>query len=343
MQVMDNGKILYVDNNNQITTWVDPRVGASVQTGYYGGAAPTRRGPFFNSPPSPLSLMDVLTIGSGSALAEERKPLTGNRIGEEEDDEEEEEEFYDNDKLETDGEAIMLQPPPERLLPIGSLEPLRCGGGRNGFPAGRSSSTKQHQSLSLLDRVWQVLGSSAETEDCLPLVENDGASAGGPKLPNGVDVNLVESEADNYTAASQPPQGGRQQETVRPPLSGGRQRKLGTAKEPPTLVAGGGGGATKDVADSVSEGAGGGWMTADSAQSSCCDPPFKDLASSSGRGGGGQPAAHQLRQSQLRVGEDTVVDRCSTCGAIREKYSQVKLAQLNLFFVLNSPRSLLTC
>ena len=79
MQVMDNGKILYVDNNNQITTWVDPRVGASVQTGYYGGAAPTRRGPFFNSPPSPLSLMDVLTIGSGSALAEERKPLTGNR------------------------------------------------------------------------------------------------------------------------------------------------------------------------------------------------------------------------------------------------------------------------
>jgi hypothetical protein len=30
-----------------------------------------------------------------------------------------------------------------------------------------------------------------------------------------------------------------------------------------------------------------------------------------------------LRQSRLRVGEDTVVDRCSTCGAIRERYSQV--------------------
>jgi hypothetical protein len=339
MQVMDNGKILYVDNNNQITTWTDPRTAAttpSLQAGHYSGglgaagAAPTRRGPFFNSPPSPLSLMDVLTIGSsGAALSEERKPLTSAKIGEEDeedDDDEEDSEFYDNDKMEMDGDdEMMQQPPPERLLPIGAAEPLRygvgrCGGGMGGT-ASAAKAAKQHQSLSLLDRVWQVLGSSAETEDCLPLMASEGT--GGPKLHNG---NHGESEMESSSSA-----GGLQlKDAVRATLSGGggRQRKLGTAREPPppvVLAAAAG----KEAADSASETGGGapGWMTADSAHSSCCDPPFKDQhhhSGGGGRGGGGDvPPAHVLRQSRLRVGEDTVVDRCSTCGAIRERYSQV--------------------
>jgi hypothetical protein len=257
--------------------------------------------------------MDVLTIGSGAALPEERKPLTGSRIGEEDEEEEEEEEYYDNEKLETDGEEIMLQPPPERLLPIGPLEPMRgSGGGRSGIA---SRSAKQHQSLSLLDRVWQVLGSSAETEDCLPLVENDSAGSGGPKLQNGC-KNSLEPETETPTQLQSRPQG-----SARPPANSTRHRKLGTAKEPPALLPLGGG-SGKEVTDSLSE-VGGGWMTGDSAESSCGDPQFKD-AGGSGRDGD-QPIGSQLRQSQLRVGEDTVVDRCSTCGAIREKYSQVKL------------------
>ena len=45
MQVTDTGKVFYVDNNAK-------------------KYPPKKKGPFFNSPPSPLSLMDVLTVGS---------------------------------------------------------------------------------------------------------------------------------------------------------------------------------------------------------------------------------------------------------------------------------------
>jgi hypothetical protein len=195
-----------------------------------------------------------------------------------------------------------------------------------GGTAGAAKAAKQHQSLSLLDRVWQVLGSSAETEDCLPLMASEGT--GGPKLHNGHrgGENHGESEMESSSSA-----GLQLKDAVRATLSGGggRQRKLGTAREPPPPVLAAAAG--KEAADSASETGGGapGWMTADSAHSSCCDPPFKDQHHSGGgggRGGGGGgdvPPAHVLRQSRLRVGEDTVVDRCSTCGAIRERYSQV--------------------
>ena len=45
MQVTESGKLFYVDNSSK-------------------KYPPKRKGPFFNSPPSPLSLMDVLTVGS---------------------------------------------------------------------------------------------------------------------------------------------------------------------------------------------------------------------------------------------------------------------------------------
>ena len=51
------------------------------------------------------------------------------------------------------------EPPEERLLPIGGVSSRR-GRGR-------------HQHLSLLDRVWQVLGTEQQ-EDCLPLVQREG-------------------------------------------------------------------------------------------------------------------------------------------------------------------------
>ena len=58
MQVMDNGKVLFVNAREGQHTWVDPR------TGRESCSARRRRGPFFSSPPSPLSLMDVLTLGN---------------------------------------------------------------------------------------------------------------------------------------------------------------------------------------------------------------------------------------------------------------------------------------
>ena len=37
----------------------------------------------------------------------------------------------------------------------------------------RAATNPKHNNMSLLDRVWQVLGSSDQTDDCVPLVEKD--------------------------------------------------------------------------------------------------------------------------------------------------------------------------
>ena len=54
-----SGRILFVDNGNQITTWIDPRTGKSAD-----GKTEEELGLLMESPPSPLSLMDVITVGS---------------------------------------------------------------------------------------------------------------------------------------------------------------------------------------------------------------------------------------------------------------------------------------
>ena len=70
MQLMRNGRTLFIDNTSQITTWVDPRTGkpAPIKEGYGGSPQLTRQMPTFESPPSPLSLMDVITVGSPIAV-----------------------------------------------------------------------------------------------------------------------------------------------------------------------------------------------------------------------------------------------------------------------------------
>ena len=58
MQTIDSGRVLFVNAITGEHTLTDPRTGKECYT------FKRKRGPFFSSPPSPLSLMDVLTVGS---------------------------------------------------------------------------------------------------------------------------------------------------------------------------------------------------------------------------------------------------------------------------------------
>ena len=260
MQVMDNGKVLYMDNNIQFPNWKDPRLGNNCRQ-------VPRKGPFFNSPPSPLSLMDVLTVGPGGGRTEERLPLT-------------------EAITESDGDEEMLHPPPERLLPIGTAEPRRSG--RN----------HRHHNMSLLDRVWQVLGTSDQHEDCVPLVETDLSG----KVKIAAEENGKQFNADLYVQAKMAPQINGQS-VEKEPTPNVRERKVGAFKEPGT-------GMKEEEEEEFNEA---GWTTADSHSSY---DPSKDYKTT-------QPLT---RQSHLRIGEDTVIDRCSRCGAIQEKYSHSDLS-----------------
>ena len=59
MQKLPSGRILFVDNSNQVTTWIDPRTGKSSD-----GKTEEELGLLLESPQSPLSLMDIITVGS---------------------------------------------------------------------------------------------------------------------------------------------------------------------------------------------------------------------------------------------------------------------------------------
>ena len=52
----------------QITTWIDPRTGKPAPNKDGGRSAGSMVFPTFESPPSPLSLMDVITVGSPVAV-----------------------------------------------------------------------------------------------------------------------------------------------------------------------------------------------------------------------------------------------------------------------------------
>nr|XP_040575380.1 protein unc-79 homolog [Lepeophtheirus salmonis] len=163
MQLMHSGRTLFIDNANQTTTWIDPRTGRPAPIKNIVGNVKSRLGGVIESPPSPLSLMDVITVGNPIAVD---RPSTSSSCG---------------SNCET---GILTSPPPlpseERLLPIG---------------ISRKSSKKnyknhQNHSLNIIDRVWQVLGSLDTTEcsgESIPLIE--------PK--SGEKIQLVASVSRN--------------------------------------------------------------------------------------------------------------------------------------------------
>ena len=77
------------------------------------------------------------------------------------------------------------EPPEERLLPIGGVSSRRGRGGQ--------------QHLSLLDRVWQVLGTEQQ-EDCLPLVQREGP--GGSRIKIATSTDSILETADSADSRS---------------------------------------------------------------------------------------------------------------------------------------------
>jgi len=254
MQLMDNGKVLYVDNINGSHTWKDPR------TGCEGHSFKRRRGPFFSSPPSPLSLMDVLTVGATASMVD--KTAQRENLIEEE----------------------IEQPPEERLLPIGTQDVRR-------------QNKAKHQHMSLLDRVWQVLGSIEDEEDCVPLVGRDMSSK--IKIASSMD-DMLESTHIKSNGEIDKHEKDQINGDIKESLRTGnnlRQRKLGVSngvslKEEETLADGGAG---------------------DSHSSQSQSKDYKQFQ-------------QVTKQSYLRIGEDTVIDRCSSCGALTEKYTDSEVA-----------------
>ena len=265
MQLMDNGKVLYVDNINGCHTWKDPRT----------GTAPRKRGPFFSSPPSPLSLMDVLTVGTGGtcipAPTSQRQsfreaPEKGGSVSS----------GSTEDGFSREGPRDVAHPPAEeRLLPIGGAgEPKRAGGGRGG--------------LSLLDRVWQVLGSIEDEEDRVPLVGRDQGVSQHVRVaavPSTEDVP-EEPELEQEVAGGQHPDQVGQQGGLVKAGQAPRQRKMGVCPQPPTDL----------------------WEKEEEKEEEV------------------DPVPSVSKQSQLRIGEETVIDRCATCGALTERYTHSEVA-----------------
>ena len=247
MQLMDNGRVLFIDSNTGTHTWRDPRTGKECYS------FRRKRGPFFSSPPSPLSLMDVLTIGGAGADSE------------------------DNDRevmLHNIMEEDIEQPAEERLLPIGGLQ------------ESRRNLKGKHNHLSLLDRVWQVLG-AADQEDCLPLVGAEMSSK--IKIASSED-NIMETSNVNMT----PDLGKQDKDQIETKDNVGgesnnghiRQRKFGVYRGEPREE----------------------------------EQWTGHSQSSDSEGGERRQFPSVTKQSQLRIGEDTLVDRCSYCGAITETY-----------------------
>lgn len=140
MQRLPSGRILFVDNKNQVTTWIDPRTGKSSD-----GKTEEELGLLMESPPSPLSLMDVITVGSPVNLDSVVSESSSSSV-----------------VTVTGGPPMMSKPPQEeRLLPIG---PSRQA----------ALLTKPEQERVVFEKFWQVLNNSAVPRgdsEMIPLIE----------------------------------------------------------------------------------------------------------------------------------------------------------------------------
>ena len=195
--------------------------------------------------------------------------------------------------------------------------------GRNGYSVGDAAARQQHHPMQQQSRHQQT----SVSIDHLPSPEEQGppeeqqqqATTTGvsegvikksslkkrrpaemPKQESKVSVGAA--GAQEYLAGG----GGGKKEK-----RGRRRRRKGTATAPDSqCLTTAGDGSSK--ASSVCGGGGGMGRTArENSSSSLC-----------GGGGGGRDNPLLLRQSALRIGEDSVVDRCTNCGAVREEYAE---------------------
>ena len=310
MQKLPNsGRILFVDNGNQVTTWIDPRTGKSAD-----GKTEEELGLLMESPPSPLSLMDIITVGSpvniDSIISESSSSsivtVTGPR-------------------------PPIMQEEKERLLPIGNTSR------RSGYDNASEQASKEN----IIDRVWQVFGSMSENET-EALIEEKVCT--GAKIQ--VNIQKQDSTTSDSTAckevtmsyvghvthirngslrATQTPSEPTTNDTA-PPLKveekipkkeavpnatnkRRRKKKLDNSgtNDVPTVD-------TSSKASSV--------CGRNSKLGSKVPAPQQSRMDSSASLYSSRDNPLMIKQSSLRVGEEAVSERCTKCGMPKEEYSE---------------------
>ena len=358
MQLMRNGRTLFIDNTNQITTWIDPRTGRPAEIKDMPKNLPT-----FESPPSPLSLMDVITVGSPVAVDRSQRSGTSSSSAV---------------TVTSPGSQLDL-PTEERLLTIGG------GGGGT-----RPKRGEQHSRERIIDRVWQVFGSMepGQQGESIPLIEEKVTSERIQVVASIHKQDSTCSDTERHTTTttvtecyvghvthirngfSKADSGtGTQSTTPNPvaaPMSKEKEQitvpiqrphqqtsstQLQAGPKPPEGVKKSslkkkGEGRNSDKSESkvvdvqapppkekpklkkkrkqgtsnLPDQSG---LDSSSKASSVCGKNRENSSSSLLSGNRDNPLL--MKQSALRIGEDSIVDRCSFCGVVREEYSEDEL------------------
>lgn len=325
VQRLHSGQSLFVDNHNQETTLIDPRTGLSAD-----GKTAEELGLVMESPPSPLSLMDIITVST---------PVNVDSVVSE----------SSSSSMVT---VTSLNRPlqEERLLPIGPQRP------------GLAKDEPSREGI--LDRVWQVFG-TMETEgggENIPLIEEkvtseriqvvasiqkqdsttsaEAPTNGAPRevttecyvghvthIRNGSFKMIPDAPphgsscappSDSYINAAGSGEEASKHETVCAVSTGGakkkRKRKMGTGTgpDPQTLESSS---KTSSICGRASK------------QGSKISVPQQSRMDSSASLYSSRDNPLMLKQSSLRVGEEAVADRCTRCGMPREEYSEDEIGQ----------------
>ena len=156
MQMMNSGRTLFIDMKNQVTTLIDPRTGKPSEIKIVHGMDGS--GPIYvESPPSPLSLMDVITVGPSVPIVGaggSNETSSGETFSRSIVSESSSSSIVTVASASHSSAAPILEPPPtERLLPIG-VHPTTIS---------RNTQCTREKMLDdqgrIFDRVWQVFGS----------------------------------------------------------------------------------------------------------------------------------------------------------------------------------------
>ena len=140
----------------------------------------------------------------------------------------------------------------------------------------------------MLDRVWQGLGSIEDEEDRVPLVGREQGVSQHVRVAAVPSTEDVpeEPEPEQELPGHPPPDQVGQQVGLTKSGQPPRQRKLGVCPQPPTDL----------------------WEKEEEKEEELEQVPSVS------------------KQSQLRIGEETVIDRCATCGALTERYTHSEVA-----------------
>ncbi|XP_071543773.1 protein unc-79 homolog isoform X4 [Panulirus ornatus] len=242
------------------------------------------------SPQSPLSMMDLMTLGSPVELDGQMSTAIDSP----------------NTEVQSPPDALEI-PTPERLLPVG---------GEKMTP---SKKHEDSQPGSILERVWQAFGgwangsksSNQSSSDC-ELMEVVAHKESHKSLKQkGMAGQTVPMDKQDQVNTST-------EETTDTSNSGTTTSNLG----PGDVCLGKGGMRSKSQpvsAESVDEGLKNGYRWTEGTEI----PPLR--GGMTNNNSHGPPPPPSIKQSSLRVGEDCMVYRCMECGEVLEEFSNDEL------------------